>query len=141
MVELQVHLTERLLHVQNVLGRRLQQAATVPPKGTDGTDPTGWLEAGPQQSCQVQILFFESAALLRGASSPTYPQPQIHIIAQLQFLPFLSERSSVGRFQAVRGAGRFSVSATSAPPPASETLAEKTRKSRQPDDTDRPTDG
>ena len=68
-------------------------------------------------------------------------QPQIHIIAQLQFLPFLSERSSVGRFQAVRGACRFSVSTTSAPPPASETLAEKTRKSRQPDDTDRPTDG
>jgi len=27
MVELQVHLTERLLHVQNVLGGRLQQAA------------------------------------------------------------------------------------------------------------------
>ena len=47
MVELQVHLTERLLHVQNVLGRDLQQAATVPPKGTDGTDRTGWLEAGP----------------------------------------------------------------------------------------------
>ena len=41
MVELQVHLTERFLHVQTVLGRHLQQAATVPPKGTDGTDRTG----------------------------------------------------------------------------------------------------
>src|SRR5271166_2871592 len=56
MVELQVHLTERLLHVQNVLRRHLQQAATVPPQSTKGTDRLGWPEAGPQQPYRVQIL-------------------------------------------------------------------------------------
>jgi hypothetical protein len=31
MVELQVHLAESFLHVQNVLGGHLEQAAAVPP--------------------------------------------------------------------------------------------------------------
>src|SRR5713226_3417592 len=56
MVELHVHLTERLLHVQNVLGGHLQQAATVPPQGTKGTDRIGWPEARSQQPYRVQIL-------------------------------------------------------------------------------------
>src|SRR5271166_2958316 len=56
MVELQVHLAERLLHVQNVLGGHLQQAATVPPQGTNSTDRLGWPKACPQQSYRVQIL-------------------------------------------------------------------------------------
>src|SRR5271157_2188386 len=56
MVELQVHLAERLLHVQDVLGSHLQQAATVPPQGTKGTDRLGWPEARPQQPDRVQIL-------------------------------------------------------------------------------------
>src|SRR5882724_8974406 len=56
MVELQVHLAERLLHVQNVLGSHLQQAATVPPQGTKGTDRIRWPEARPQQPDRVQIL-------------------------------------------------------------------------------------
>ena len=102
--------------------------------------PGGWK---PARSNPAKCRYCFPRALR--CSAARHHQPirnlKIHIIAQLQFLPFLSERSSVGRFQAVRGACRFSVSATSAPPPASETLAEKTRKSRQPDDTDRPTDG
>ena len=56
MVELPVHLAERLLHVQNVLGGHLQLAATVPPQGTKGTDRLGWPEACPQQLYRVQIL-------------------------------------------------------------------------------------
>jgi hypothetical protein len=36
MVELQVHLAERLLHVQDVLSCHLQQAGTVPPQGANG---------------------------------------------------------------------------------------------------------
>jgi len=56
MVELQVHLAKRLLHVQNVLGCHLPQAATVPPQGTKGTDRIGGPEAGPQQPDRVQIL-------------------------------------------------------------------------------------
>jgi hypothetical protein len=56
MMELQVHLPERLLHVQDVLGCRLQQAATVPPQGANGADRIGWPEACPQQSHRVQIL-------------------------------------------------------------------------------------
>ena len=56
MVELQVHLTERLLHVQDVLGCHLEKAATVPPQGTNGTDRIGWTEACPQQPYRVQIL-------------------------------------------------------------------------------------
>jgi hypothetical protein len=55
-VELQVHPAERLLHVQNVLGGHLQQAATVPPQGTEGADRLGWPEACPQQPDRVQIL-------------------------------------------------------------------------------------
>jgi hypothetical protein len=42
------HLAERLLHVQNVLGGHLQQAAAVPPQGAKGTDRLGWPEACPQ---------------------------------------------------------------------------------------------
>ena len=56
MVELEVHLAERLLHVQNVLGGHLQQAATMPPQGTKGTDRLGWPEACPQQPYRMQIL-------------------------------------------------------------------------------------
>src|SRR5271165_455092 len=56
MVELQVHLAERLLHVQNVLGCHLQQAAGVPPQGTKGTDRLGRPETCPQQSYRMQIL-------------------------------------------------------------------------------------
>jgi hypothetical protein len=54
MVELQVHLAERLLHVQNVLGGHLQQTAAVPPQGTKGTDRLGWPEACPQQ-CRISF--------------------------------------------------------------------------------------
>jgi hypothetical protein len=56
MVELQVHLAERFLHVQDVLGCHLQQAATVPPQGCECADRIGWPEVGPQQPYQVQIL-------------------------------------------------------------------------------------
>src|ERR1039457_3842084 len=48
MVELQVHLAELFLHVQNVLGGHFQQTTTVTPQGTKGTDRLGWPEASPQ---------------------------------------------------------------------------------------------
>src|SRR3984893_1377257 len=56
MVELQVHLTERLLHVQNVLRSHLHPTATLPPQGTNGADRLGWPKASPQQPDRVQIL-------------------------------------------------------------------------------------
>ena len=55
-VNLQVHLAKRLLHMQDVLGGHLQQTGSMPPKGTHRTDVHGWAEAGPQQSNRVQIL-------------------------------------------------------------------------------------
>src|ERR1700719_1383214 len=55
-VDLQVHLAERLLHMQDVLGGHLQQTGSMPPKGTHRADLHGWAEAGSQQSNRVQIL-------------------------------------------------------------------------------------
>ena len=55
-MDLQVHLAERLLHMQDVLGGHLQQASPMSPKRTYCTDVHGWAEAGPQQSNRVQIL-------------------------------------------------------------------------------------
>ena len=55
MVEVQVHLNRRLLQVQNLLRSHLQQAAAVPPEGTNGTDPIEWPEGCPQLD-RVQIL-------------------------------------------------------------------------------------
>src|SRR5260370_41372443 len=86
MVELQVHLTERCLHVQNVLRSHLQQAATVPPQGTNGTDRFWWPEAGPQQPYRVQILDPLAVGYIALASRDAL---QIVRVDQINFEPAL----------------------------------------------------
>jgi hypothetical protein len=49
-VDLQIHLTQRLLHMQGVFGSHLQQTAAMPPQTAYGADSIGWAEAGPQQT-------------------------------------------------------------------------------------------
>src|SRR6266404_4054388 len=96
MMELQVHLTERLLHVQNVLGCHLEQAAAVPPQGTNGTDRIRWTEACPQQPYRVQILDPLAVGYVALASGHTL---QIVRIDQINFeaaLPqYLKQRDPV----------------------------------------------
>src|SRR5260370_31015787 len=85
-VELQVHLTERFLHVQNVLRSHLQKAATVPPQGTNGTDRFWWPEAGPQQPYRVQILDPLAVGYIALASRDAL---QIVRVDQINFEPAL----------------------------------------------------
>src|SRR5882672_1988397 len=55
-VNLQVHLAKRFLHMQDVLGGHLQQTCSMSPEGTHRTDVHAWAEAGSQQSNRVQVL-------------------------------------------------------------------------------------
>jgi hypothetical protein len=47
-VDLQIHLTRRLLHMQGVFRSHLQQTAAMPPQTAYDADDIGWWEAGPQ---------------------------------------------------------------------------------------------
>jgi hypothetical protein len=55
-MNLTVHLVQSLLHVQDVLGCHLNQAAAMSPEGPYGADESGWPEAGAQQTHRTQIL-------------------------------------------------------------------------------------
>src|SRR5664279_3119144 len=55
-MNLKVHLVQSLLHVQDVLGCHLNQAAAMSPEGPYGADESGWPEAGAQKTHRMQIL-------------------------------------------------------------------------------------
>lgn len=55
-VELEVHLGERLLHVLGVGGGQLDQAVAMAQEGPHGTDRLRRAEGGPQEANRVEIL-------------------------------------------------------------------------------------
>src|ERR1035438_8371079 len=55
-MNLKVHLVQSLLHVQDVLGRHLNQAAAMSPERAYGTDESRWPKAGAEQSNGVEVL-------------------------------------------------------------------------------------
>src|SRR5437868_6024440 len=55
-MDLQVHLVESFLDVQDVLGCHLNEAASVTPQGTNCADYTGRPETASQQTNRVEIL-------------------------------------------------------------------------------------
>src|ERR1035441_1060280 len=55
-MNLKVHLVQGLLHVQDVLGGHLNQAAAMSPERSYGADESRWPETGPEQSNRMQVL-------------------------------------------------------------------------------------
>src|SRR5450631_2992249 len=55
-MNLKVHLVQSLLHMQDMLGRHLNQAAAVSPERAYGTDESRWPKAGTEQSNRMQVL-------------------------------------------------------------------------------------
>src|ERR1039458_7939641 len=55
-MNLKVHLVEGLLHVQDVLGGHLNQAAAMSPERSYGADKSRWPETGTEQTNRMQVL-------------------------------------------------------------------------------------
>lgn len=55
-MNLQIHLIESLLNMQDVLGRHLDQTATVSPKRPHGADESRRSETGTEQADRVEVL-------------------------------------------------------------------------------------
>src|SRR5271170_2390699 len=55
-VNLKVHLIQSLLHVQDVLGCHLNQAAAMSPERSYGADEPRWPKTGTEQSNRVEVL-------------------------------------------------------------------------------------
>ena len=55
-MNLEIHLIERLLHVQHMLCRHLDQTAAVSPERTNGTNEARGTEASSQQTHRVEVL-------------------------------------------------------------------------------------
>src|SRR3954447_1807375 len=55
-MDLQIHLVESFLDVQDMLGRHLNEAASVTPQGPNGADYTRRPETASQQTNRVKIL-------------------------------------------------------------------------------------
>src|ERR1700732_222458 len=55
-MNLKVHLIQSLLHMQDVLGCHLNQAAAMSPERSYGADEPRWPKTGTEQSNRVQVL-------------------------------------------------------------------------------------
>ena len=109
MVELQVHLTERLLHVQNVLGGRLQQAARCRQRVPMAQIPPGGWK--PARSNPAKCRYCFSRALRCSAARHHQPIRNLRSISSLNsssFRSYLNEaRSAASRQCAARADSAF----------------------------------
>ena len=55
-MNLEVHLVQRLLHVQHMLGRHLDQTAAVSPERANSANEARRTEAGTQQTHRMEVL-------------------------------------------------------------------------------------
>src|ERR1017187_7983266 len=55
-MNLKVHLVKGLLHVQDMLGGHLNQAAAMSPERSYGADESRWPETGTEQPNRMQVL-------------------------------------------------------------------------------------
>src|ERR1700722_3565255 len=55
-MNLKVHLVQGLLHVQDVLGGHLNQAAAMSPERSYGADESRWPKTGTKQPYRMQVL-------------------------------------------------------------------------------------
>jgi hypothetical protein len=55
-MNLKVHLIQSLLHMQDVLGCHLNQAAAMSPERSYGADEPRWPKTGTEQSNRMQVL-------------------------------------------------------------------------------------
>src|SRR5271156_67487 len=55
-MNLEVHLVQSLLHMQDVLGCHLNQAVAMSPERSNGADESRWPKTGTEQPNRVQVL-------------------------------------------------------------------------------------